>query len=70
MKHKRLFNLIAGIALVAFSTNCFTASDKLDNKLKAKANGGGNETVSVIVQYHAIPDVLDIDAALSTRPVL
>ena len=55
MKHTHLFNLIAGLALVVFTATGFAANDKLSKKLTDKAQGGGKERVSVIVQYHAKP---------------
>ena len=61
MKCMKCFNLIAGLVLVAFTATGFAANDKLSTKLKDKAQSGGNETVSVIVQYHAMPDTAEND---------
>ncbi len=59
MQRKCFFNLIAGLVMVAFTATGFAADEKISKKLKDKAQGSGNETVSVIVQYHAMPDTAE-----------
>ena len=61
MKCKHFWNIIAGFALVVFTVTGLADSNKLSKKLKDKAQGGGNERVSVIVQYHAMPDSAEND---------
>ena len=55
MKRTHFYNLIAGLALIAFSATGL-ASDKMSDKIKDTSNSGGSNKVSVIVQYHAKPD--------------
>jgi len=64
MKRTHFINLIAGLVLVAFTATGF-AGDKMSKKVKDKANGGGNEYVSVIVQYNSMPNT-DEDDRLAT----
>jgi len=56
MKRNHFGTIIAGLALVVFTATGFAASDKMSDKVKNKSHGGGNDKVSVIVQYHAKPD--------------
>ena len=56
MKCKHFWNVIAGLTLVVFTVTGLADSNKLSKKLKGKAQGGGNDKVSVIVQYHAKPN--------------
>ena len=55
MKRNHFGTIIAGLALVVFTATGFAASDKMSDKVKNKSQGGGNDKVSVIVQYHAKP---------------
>ena len=61
MKRKIIYVFITGLTLALYSMTVSAYSDKLSKNVRNKMKGNGNEYVSVIVQYHDMPEVAEND---------